>query len=103
GCCRSGGSRERFPDRKARGFRRSYERSPLRVHEPEDLPTAARMHDARCRPQDLRGEMAGDAARTRLAAQSRFLRRLRDTLAVPNATPAAAGRPGRVRDAWRTP
>src|SRR3546814_10100201 len=32
-----------------------------RVHEPEDLPTAARMHAARCRPRNLRGEMAGDA------------------------------------------
>src|SRR3546814_12838797 len=35
--------------------------SQPRVHEPEDLPTAARMHAARCRPRNLRGEMAGDA------------------------------------------
>src|SRR5690606_16477162 len=36
-----------------------------RIHEPEDLPTAARKHIARCRLRNLRGEMAGEA-RTRL-------------------------------------
>src|SRR5690606_24061177 len=51
-----------------------------RVHESEDLPTAARMHAARCRPRNLRGEMAGDASPASPARRSRPLRHRFHTL-----------------------
>src|SRR3546814_14488009 len=66
-----------------------------RVHEPEDLPTAARMHAARCRPRNLRGEMAGDAIPASPCATVAIVA---TPLQHPAMTPPAAATPWRSEE-----